>query len=72
MVWTVMMHDISLPTNWLWDFCILLCCNDMLWGEWLLTHWYLSIYMHVYRPVEVTTFRSLIAHLMPSTLVSHA
>jgi len=26
-VWTAMMHDISLSTNQLCDFCILICCS---------------------------------------------
>jgi len=36
-----MTYDISLPTIQLRDFRILLCWNDMLWGEWLVWHWYL-------------------------------
>jgi len=31
-----MTHDISLPTIQLLDFRRLLCCNDMLWGGWLM------------------------------------
>ena len=25
---------------------VLLCCSDMLWGEWLVWHWYLWSYKH--------------------------
>jgi len=38
---TVMMYDIFIRMIQLWEFCILLHCKDMLWGAWLVQHWYL-------------------------------